>query len=82
MVCTSVKEGLECSFMTKTGCGYNGGTCHIIIEACEGCQKATEYPSGKYCLYFPILPQNGVWATATWQRISKSKRKRQEKSIL
>ena len=53
MICTSVKEGLECSFMSKAGCGFNGGTCHIIIDSCEGCQKATEFSSGKYCLVFP-----------------------------
>ena len=53
MVCTSVKEGLECFFMTKKGCKFNGGTCHIIVEACEGCQKVAEYPTGNYCSVFP-----------------------------
>jgi len=53
MVCTSVKEGQDCFFMSKKGCGFNGGTCHIIVEACEGCQKAIEYPAGKYCMISP-----------------------------
>ena len=53
MDCTSVKEGVECFFMSKKGCQFNGGTCHIIVEECEGCQKANEFPSGKYCLVFP-----------------------------
>jgi len=53
MVCTSVKQGLNCHFMTKKGCGFNGGTCHQIVEQCEGCQRVSEFPSGKYCLIFP-----------------------------
>lgn len=53
MVCSSVKEGYDCFFMTKKGCGFNGGTCHIIVEECEGCQRVAEYPTGKYCMAFP-----------------------------
>lgn len=53
MVCTSVKEGVECFFMNKDGCQFNGGSCHQIIENCEGCQKVQEFPTGKYCLSFP-----------------------------
>ncbi|MFH1081913.1 MAG: PxxKW family cysteine-rich protein [Pseudomonadota bacterium] len=53
MVCSSVKVGQNCLFMSKKGCGFNGGTCHIIVEACEGCQKAVQYPIGKYCISFP-----------------------------
>jgi len=39
--------------MSKKGCTFNGGTCHPIVEACEGCQKAVEYPAGIYCTVFP-----------------------------
>lgn len=39
--------------MSKSGCSFNGGACHIIVEACEGCQKVIEYPTGKYCMVFP-----------------------------
>jgi hypothetical protein len=53
MVCTSVKEGSDCFFMNKKGCGFNGGACHSIIEQCEGCQKTQEFPTGKYCTVFP-----------------------------
>jgi len=60
MVCSSVKEGDECFFMSEKGCGFNGGTCHIIVEGCEGCQKVAEYPTGKYCTAFPD-------ATAKWR---------------
>jgi len=53
MVCTSVKEGAECSFMSQNGCQFNGGNCHPITEKCEGCQKVVNRPSGDYCLAFP-----------------------------
>ncbi len=53
MLCTSVKEGQDCFFMSKKGCEYAGGTCHVIIEECEGCRKVSEFPTGKYCITFP-----------------------------
>lgn len=53
MLCASVKEGVECAFMSKSGCQFNGGSCHTIVEQCEGCQKVKEFPTGKYCLIFP-----------------------------
>ncbi|MFH1489636.1 MAG: PxxKW family cysteine-rich protein [Pseudomonadota bacterium] len=53
MVCTTVKEGVECFFMKKNGCQFNGGTCHPIVEQCVGCQKVIEGPTEKYCMNFP-----------------------------
>ena len=53
MNCTSVKEGSDCFFMTKKGCEFNGGTCHSIVEQCEGCQKIGDFTTGKYCVSFP-----------------------------
>jgi len=53
MVCATLKEGIECFFMNKDGCQFNGGKCHSIIEQCEGCQKVQEFTDGKYCLSFP-----------------------------
>ena len=53
MVCTTVKEGVECFFMNKNGCQFNGGNCHPIIDQCDGCQRISEVPAGKYCLNFP-----------------------------
>jgi len=53
MLCTIVKTGVDCFFMTKKGCEYNGGKCNTIIEQCEGCQKAGDFPAGKYCIAFP-----------------------------
>jgi len=53
MVCTSVKEGYDCFFMNKNGCDFNGGSCHQIVEQCEGCQKVKDFPAGTFCLSFP-----------------------------
>ena len=49
MVCTTVKQGMECPFMTEKGCSYNGGICHEIVEKCDGCHRGAEYTSGWYC---------------------------------
>ena len=53
MVCTTVKQGVECFFMKKNGCQFNGGTCHPVVEKCIGCQKVIEGPTEKYCMNFP-----------------------------
>ena len=53
MDCTTIKEGYPCFFMSKKGCQFNGGACHSVVEQCEGCQKAQEFPTGKYCIIFP-----------------------------
>jgi hypothetical protein len=49
MVCQTVKTGTECIFMGKNGCNYNGGTCHPVVEECQGCDRAKEYATGIYC---------------------------------
>ena len=53
MVCQTVKQGMECFFMKKEGCQFNGGNCHPIVDQCEGCQRAKEFSAGKYCINFP-----------------------------
>ena len=53
MVCQTIKPGTECIFMTRKGCGFNGGRCHPIIDKCEGCNKIIECPTGKYCMVYP-----------------------------
>ncbi|MFB3925965.1 MAG: PxxKW family cysteine-rich protein [Syntrophales bacterium] len=53
MVCQTVKVGYDCVFMTKKGCGFNGGSCHTIIENCEGCNKVLEITAGRYCKIYP-----------------------------
>jgi hypothetical protein len=53
MICTTIKEGYDCAFMSKKGCQYNGGACKPVIDKCEGCQKAVTFPAGVYCVAFP-----------------------------
>ncbi len=76
MVCTTLKEGTECYFMSKKGCQFNGGNCHPIVEQCEGCQKVKEFPTGKFCLSFPeptIKWRVGTCNMATHLMATKSK---------
>jgi hypothetical protein len=53
MVCTTIKPGLNCVFMSKAGCSFNGGRCHPIVEGCEGCGRTVEFSGGKYCASYP-----------------------------
>ncbi|HOV85702.1 MAG TPA: PxxKW family cysteine-rich protein [Syntrophobacteraceae bacterium] len=53
MICATVKAGSECAFMTKSGCGFNGGSCHPIVDQCEGCQRVVDLASGRYCNSYP-----------------------------
>lgn len=53
MICTTVREGAQCAFMTAQGCKYNGGICHETVENCNGCNRSVEYPSGWYCSACP-----------------------------
>lgn len=53
MICTTVRNGKECPFMTTKGCSYNGGICHEIVEQCSGCNRTMEVISGWYCTACP-----------------------------
>ena len=53
MVCATLKPGVECLFMKKSGCSYSGGKCFTIVESCEGCGRILEFETGKYCTNFP-----------------------------
>ncbi|MFP3927415.1 MAG: PxxKW family cysteine-rich protein [Desulfobacteraceae bacterium] len=68
MDCVTVKPGVDCFFMSKSGCRFNGGHCHPVVEQCEGCQRIGEFPTGRYCLTFPdpsIKWRSGVCPMAT-----------------
>jgi hypothetical protein len=53
MICQTVKSGVECGFMTKKGCGFNGGSCNPIVEQCQGCGKVIESTTAIYCRVYP-----------------------------
>ena len=68
MICQTVKNGTECTFMNKKGCSYTGGQCKVIIDKCEGCNRIFEWEDGKYCRVYadPGSRWNlGVCPTAT-----------------
>jgi len=51
--CETVKKGIPCPFMTPKGCSFNGGSCRVIVEQCEGCANIIEFPTGRYCRKCP-----------------------------
>ncbi len=53
MDCVTVKPGVECTFMKKSGCSFNGGACHQVIDSCMGCERVVDLESGSYCKSFP-----------------------------
>ena len=53
MICTTVRNGFECPFMSAKGCTYNGGICHEIVEQCNGCKRTIEYSGRWYCSSCP-----------------------------
>ena len=53
MICTTVREGDDCVFMTAEGCSYNEAACLPIIDECNGCQRTSEFPTGMYCVAAP-----------------------------
>jgi len=53
MICTTIREGKDCPFMTAKGCSYNGGICHEIVDQCSGCNRTVEYHAGWYCTSCP-----------------------------
>lgn len=68
MICTTVREGHECTFMKKQGCGFRGGSCHPIVEQCNGCNRVVSCNAASYCVSAPepaLKWRNGVCNLAT-----------------
>ena len=53
MQCTTNRPGMECGFMSGKGCGYVGGTCHPIVEACQGCDRTVTVGEMAFCKSYP-----------------------------
>lgn len=49
MQCITLKNGIECAFMTKKGCNFNGGRCHPVVETCQGCSRTVTSSEGTFC---------------------------------
>jgi hypothetical protein len=76
MVCQTIKTGSECAFMTKKGCGFNGGSCHVIIDKCEGCNKIIDCTTGQYCKAYP--EPEGKWRSGNCPTASHIKKEIKE----
>lgn len=78
MVCQTVKNGVECVFMTKKGCSFNGGTCHTVVDKCEGCGRIIECSTGNYCMIYP--DPSAKWAIGNCPSATHVKNDPKEKS--
>ncbi len=71
MHCESIKPGIDCTFMTKKGCSFNGGKCRPIVESCEGCERVLQANGDRYCNAFPdpsVKWRRGTCNLATHQK--------------
>jgi hypothetical protein len=53
MHCVSIKPGIDCTFMTKKGCSFNGGQCKPVVDSCNGCERTLNLEAGNFCASFP-----------------------------
>ncbi|MBI4799252.1 MAG: hypothetical protein HY794_11080 [Desulfarculus sp.] len=53
MLCITTREGMECNFMSPKGCRFTAGTCHPIVEACQGCDRTVTAGEQAYCKSYP-----------------------------
>jgi hypothetical protein len=53
MHCESLKPGVDCTFMSKKGCSFNGGGCKTVVEECNGCDRTLGSNGSTYCASFP-----------------------------
>jgi len=81
MVCGTMKQGIECIFMKKTGCSYNGGKCYPTIENCDGCSRVLEFETGLYCATFPYPAQKWQKGTCPMSSHVKKAQKVEEQKI-
>lgn len=63
MVCTTVRPGFDCFFMTKRGCTAPGGACSPTVERCNGCARAYLVDGKTFCSEFPV--PSAKWAIGT-----------------
>ena len=53
MICETIREGMECVFMSSKGCSYSKGVCFEILEECAGCGHVLALKAGSYCSSYP-----------------------------
>ena len=53
MQCQTVLPGTECTFWSKSGCGYISGSCENVVADCEGCERIVAGSIGQVCSLAP-----------------------------
>jgi len=53
MQCQTVLPGTECTFWGKKGCNFADGSCQLIVDDCEGCERIVEGTIGRVCNAYP-----------------------------
>jgi hypothetical protein len=53
MKCETVLPGTECSFWSKQGCVFEGNSCKLVVEECQGCGRVVDSTVGLVCSVYP-----------------------------
>lgn len=72
MQCQTVLPGTECTFWSKSGCSYLGGSCEIVVADCAGCERIVEGTIGQVCSLAPSPSHkwsNGLCNFATHRKV-------------
>ena len=81
MLCATIKDGTECTFMVKTGCSYSGGRCMTVTEKCEGCGNVREFPAGAFCAVFANPASKWTLGRCNFATHLKADAKKDEKKL-
>ena len=81
MQCQTQKPGVECLFMKKAGCSYNGGKCHHHRRELRRMHQDARVPAGKYCSSFPYPAQKWQNASCSMATHVKKAQKAEEQKI-
>ncbi len=60
MQCQTVLPGTECTFWKKAGCSAESGSCQVIVEECQGCERIVKGSIGDVCSAYPIPSKKWV----------------------
>jgi hypothetical protein len=54
MQCQTVLPGTECTFWGRQGCNLSEGSCKVVVENCEGCDRIVKGTIGMVCGAYPV----------------------------
>jgi hypothetical protein len=53
MQCQTVLPGTDCTFWGNAGCVFSEGSCQVVIDECEGCERIVDGTIGRVCSAYP-----------------------------